>query len=58
MLLSIRRRSICEKRARILSDALIAELREADTIVICAPMYNFGLTTGLQSWFDYVLRSG
>src|SRR6476469_4323472 len=47
-----------EKRARILSDALIAELREADTIVIGAPMYNFGVTTGLRSWFDYVLRAG
>ncbi len=40
------------------SDQLIAELREADTIVIGAPMYNFGVTTGLRSWFDYVLRAG
>jgi FMN-dependent NADH-azoreductase len=47
-----------EHRARLLSDALIAELREADTIVIGAPMYNFGVTTGLRSWFDYVLRAG
>ena len=47
-----------EHRARHLSDALIAELREADTIVIGAPMYNFGVTTGLRSWFDYVLRAG
>jgi FMN-dependent NADH-azoreductase len=47
-----------EHRARELSDELIAELREADTIVIGAPMYNFGVTTGLRSWFDYVLRAG
>jgi FMN-dependent NADH-azoreductase len=47
-----------EHRARELSDQLIAELREADTIVIGAPMYNFGVTTGLRSWFDYVLRAG
>lgn len=47
-----------EKRARALSDLLIAELREADTIVIGAPMYNFGVTTGLRSWFDHVLRAG
>jgi len=26
--------------------------------VIGAPMYNFGVTTGLRSWFDYVLRAG
>jgi FMN-dependent NADH-azoreductase len=47
-----------EHRARELSDQLIAELRKADTIVIGAPMYNFGVTTGLRSWFDYVLRAG
>ena len=47
-----------EQRARALSNELIAELRAADTIVIGAPMYNFGVTTGLRSWFDYVLRAG
>lgn len=47
-----------EKRARVLSDELIAELRAADTIVIGAPMYNFGVTTGLRAWFDHVLRAG
>jgi len=47
-----------EKRARALSDELIAELRAADTIVIGAPMYNFGVTTGLRAWFDHVLRAG
>jgi FMN-dependent NADH-azoreductase len=47
-----------EHRARTLSDELIAELRAADTLVIGAPMYNFGVATGLRSWFDYVLRAG
>jgi FMN-dependent NADH-azoreductase len=47
-----------EQDARKLSDELIAELRAADTIVIGAPMYNFGVTTGLRGWFDYVLRAG
>ena len=32
--------------AAALSDALIAELRAADTIVIGAPMYNFSVPTG------------
>ena len=45
-------------QARALSDALIAELQAADTIVIGAPMYNFGLPAALKSWFDYVLRAG
>lgn len=47
-----------EQEARRLSDQLIAELRAADTIVIGAPMYNFGVTTSLRAWFDYVLRAG
>jgi FMN-dependent NADH-azoreductase len=47
-----------ERAARALSDQLIGELRAADTLVIGAPMYNFGVTTGLRAWFDHVLRSG
>jgi FMN-dependent NADH-azoreductase len=47
-----------EKAARALSDALIAELRAADVILIGAPMYNFGVPTSLRSWFDHVLRAG
>ncbi len=44
--------------SRALSDTLIAELRDADTIVIGAPMYNFSVPTVLRSWFDHVLRAG
>jgi FMN-dependent NADH-azoreductase len=50
--------SVSERAARQLSDELIAELRAADTVVIGAPMYNFGVTTGLRAWFDHVLRAG
>ncbi len=41
-----------------LSNDLIAELRAADTIIIGAPMYNFGMPSTLKAWFDYVLRAG
>ncbi len=47
-----------EHAARALSDALIAELRAADVIVIGAPMYNFSVPTTLRAWFDHVLRAG
>lgn len=47
-----------ERAARALSDELIAEIRAADTVVIGAPMYNFGIPSTLKSWFDYVLRAG
>jgi FMN-dependent NADH-azoreductase len=44
--------------AQALSDELIAELKAADTLVIGAPMYNFGIASTLKTWFDYVLRAG
>jgi FMN-dependent NADH-azoreductase len=47
-----------EHAARVLSDTLIAELKAADTIVVGAPMYNFGVSTLLRAWFDHVLRAG
>ncbi len=40
------------------SDTLIRELQDADTIVIGAPMYNFGIPSQLKSWLDLVARSG
>ena len=43
--------------ALALSDTLIHELREADLIVIGAPMYNFGMPSTLKAWFDHVLRA-
>jgi FMN-dependent NADH-azoreductase len=47
-----------QAEAQALSDELIAELKAADTIVIGAPMYNFGIASTLKAWFDYVLRAG
>ena len=46
------------REALALSDALVAELQEADLIVIGAPMYNFGMPSTLKAWFDHVLRAG
>jgi FMN-dependent NADH-azoreductase len=40
------------------SDALIAELRQADVIVIGAPMYNFAIPAPLKAWIDQVVRVG
>ena len=40
------------------SDALIEELRRADTIVIGLPMYNFGIPSTLKAYFDHIARAG
>jgi len=50
--------SATELAARALSDALVAELAEADLLVIASPMYNFGMSSTLKSWFDHVVRVG
>jgi FMN-dependent NADH-azoreductase len=47
-----------ELEARALSDALVEELQQADLIVIASPMYNFGMSSTLKSWFDHVARAG
>ena len=41
-----------------LSDRLIAELKDADTLVIGAPIYNFGIPASLKQWVDAVCRAG
>ncbi|MBU9151709.1 NAD(P)H-dependent oxidoreductase [Burkholderia multivorans] len=40
------------------SDALIAELQAADIVVIGAPMYNFGISSQLKTYFDWIARAG
>ena len=40
------------------SDALIAELKQADTIVIGTPIYNFSVPSTLKAWIDLVARAG
>ncbi|WP_317203840.1 FMN-dependent NADH-azoreductase [Janthinobacterium sp.] len=47
-----------EQAARVaLDDVLIAQVQAADVIVIGAPMYNFGITVQLKSWFDAIARA-
>lgn len=40
------------------SDQAIAELKEADVIVIGLGMYNFGIHSSLKAWIDHIARSG
>lgn len=41
-----------------LSDALIAELKSADVVVIGLPLYNFGIPSTLKTYFDHIARAG
>lgn len=47
-----------EQAARVaLDDALIAELKAADVVVLGVPMVNFGVTAQLKNWIDAVARA-
>jgi FMN-dependent NADH-azoreductase len=48
-----------EQAARVrLDDALIAEVQDADVVVLGVPMYNFGVPAQLKNWIDAISRAG
>ncbi|TQS71393.1 FMN-dependent NADH-azoreductase [Rhodobacteraceae bacterium] len=49
-------RTDAQKELLAQSDALIAELKDADEIVIGMPVYNFGVTGPLKAWIDMIAR--
>ena len=51
-------RSTAQRDLLALSDQLISELKVADTIVIGAPIYNFGVPASLKAWVDQIARAG
>jgi FMN-dependent NADH-azoreductase len=51
-------RTPAQSQAVALSDRLIAEIVDADVIVIASAMINFGVSSTLKAYIDYVLRAG
>lgn len=48
-----------EQQAKVaFSDSLIAELQQADLLLIALPMYNFSVPSMLKAWNDHVARAG
>ncbi|MEP4051447.1 MAG: NAD(P)H-dependent oxidoreductase [Litorimonas sp.] len=41
-----------------LSDSLVREIQNSDTIVISTPIYNFGIPATLKAWIDMICRAG
>jgi len=41
-----------------LSNQLIEEIKQSDTLLIAAPMYNFTVPTQLKNWVDMIARAG
>lgn len=40
------------------SDEAIQDIKDADIIVIGAPMYNFSIHSALKAWIDHIVRKG
>jgi FMN-dependent NADH-azoreductase len=47
-----------QQAARAASDQMISEMKEADAIVIGAPMHNFTISGALRTWIDHIARPG
>jgi FMN-dependent NADH-azoreductase len=50
-------RDAAQKQRLEASDALIAEVMDADILVIGAPIYNFGVPAALKAWIDMICRA-
>lgn len=50
-------RSDSHRKALSFSDLLVAELKEADVLVIGVPIYNFGVPAALKAWVDMIARA-
>ncbi len=51
-------RSVEQQRIVERSDALVAELMQADRIVFAVPVYNFNLPAQFKTYLDHVARAG
>lgn len=50
-------RTAAQRERLAVSDALVNELKLADTVVIGAPIYNFGVPAALKAWVDLIARA-
>ena len=41
-----------------LTEELVGEIREADTILLGLPLYNFGAPSSVKAWVDHLIASG
>jgi FMN-dependent NADH-azoreductase len=46
-----------QRKTLAASDALVAEIKAADILIIGSPIYNFGVPASLKAWIDMVARA-
>ncbi|WP_374166699.1 FMN-dependent NADH-azoreductase [Arcticibacter sp. MXS-1] len=47
-----------DREAIAYSDRAISQLKNADIVVLGAPMYNFTIHSSLKAWIDHIARAG
>ncbi|WP_298196351.1 NAD(P)H-dependent oxidoreductase [Novosphingobium sp.] len=47
-----------QQDAQALSEQLLDEIAQADTLLLTVPMYNFGIPAALKAWIDQIMRVG
>lgn len=50
-------RDYAQRAALAGSDRLVAEIKQADTLVIGLPIYNFGVPAAFKAWIDMIARA-
>ncbi len=50
-------RTDSQRETLAFSDALVAELKDADILVIGTPLYNFSIPAALKAWIDMIARA-
>lgn len=50
-------RTDSHREALAFSDSLVAELKNADVVVIGVPIYNFSIPAALKAWIDMIARA-
>jgi len=50
-------RTAAQRERLATSDALVAELQQADVVVIASPIYNFSVPAALKAWVDMIARA-
>jgi len=52
------KRTSAMQEALRLSDTFIDEIAAADSLILCTPIYNFGMPAQLKAYFDQIVRIG
>jgi len=48
-------RTPAQRAARRLAESLVAELEDADAVLLAVPLYNFGVSQHFKTWVDLVI---